>query len=215
MIRKTTEDELSRQPDLEDLEGYLWRREGARLAFLAAQVPDDQVIVEIGSNRGKSAAFLARGSKAGNGVKVHCVDLWETGGQGEYNHLGFDQPETHETFRRQIADVKVKSMIVEHQGHSVEVGENWTGPKVGLLFLDGDHRYEAVAADLEAWIPHLAEEAFICFHDYTKHERKSTQFPGVVQLVDEVLAAAETLGVDAHATRSGRLVTIRNTTVDE
>lgn len=203
-MRKTTEAELSRHPDLDQLEGYLWRREGARLAYLAERVPAGQVIVEIGSNRGKSACFLARGSKAGNGVKVHCVDLWTTGGQHpDYKYLAFDTDATLAKFRAQIAAVKVKSMIVEHQADSVATGESWSGAPIGLLFIDGDHHHSAVKADWEAWSPHLAPGAVVAFHDYTSYEPKSTQFPGVAKLVDRLI----TEGVLTDVTRSGRLVT--------
>lgn len=207
-IRKTTEDEITRHEDLDELEGFLWRREGARLAFLAATVQAGECIVEIGSNRGKSACFLARGSKAGAGVKVHCVDLWTLGGQQEYQHLGFDADETLDTFRRQLGVAKVKSMVVEHQGDSVETGRSWSGPPIGLLFVDGDHRYEAVKADTEAWLPHLAQDAWVCFHDYTKtFGPEVTHFPGVERYVPEFLASFD----HSDVTRSGRLVAVKLT----
>lgn len=205
-MRKTTEADLDRHPELERLEGYLWRREGARLAFLAARVPEGQCIVELGSNRGKSACFLAAGSKAGARVPVHCVDLWTDGGQrAEYGHLGFADQRTKDTFDRQIAETRVKGMIVEHQGDTVTTGEQWTGPPVGLLHVDADHHYESVRADTLAWLPHLAPGAWICWHDYTKHEPTCTQFDGVVRFVDEFLTA----GSAADASRAGRLVSAR------
>jgi predicted O-methyltransferase YrrM len=206
MMRKTSEDDISRHPEFDDLEGFLWRREGARLAWLAQRVPAGQSIVEVGSNRGKSACYLAAGSKQGAKVKVHCHDLWTDGGQGEYQHLGFDLPETLDKFREQISAARVKSMIVEHQGDSVDAGLAWAGGPIGLLFLDGDHRYEAVKADLAAWAPHVAPGGWIAFHDYTRGLRQCTQFPGVVQLVDELVHAAPR-GTDI--TRTGRLVAFR------
>jgi hypothetical protein len=33
------------------------------------------------------------------------------------------------------------------------------------LFIDGDHRYEAVRADFAAWQPHLAPGAIVAFDD--------------------------------------------------
>lgn len=203
-IRKTSDEEVTRHDDLGDLAGYLWRREGARLAWLAERVPAGQAIVELGSNRGKSACYLGRGSKAGARVQVHCVDLWTLGGQGEYQHLGFDAEETLATFRRQVADQKMKTIVVEHQGDSVAAAAEWAGPPIGLLFIDGDHRYQAVKADTEAWLPHLALGAWICWHDYTAtFGRNVTRFRGVERYVAEFLA---TYGVTDVA-RTGRLVT--------
>jgi hypothetical protein len=205
LVRTTTEQDLDRHPDLDTFEGFLWRREGARLARLASLVPAGECIVELGSNRGKSTCFLARGSKAGAGVKVHAVDLWTLGGQGEYQHLGFDLPETLDTFRAQVARAKVKSLVVEHHGSTVDVAAGWQGPTVGLLFVDADHRYESVCADLDAWAQHLALGAWVCFHDYTRFEPKATQFPGVVRAVDEWIDRVHPVEV----TRTGRLVAAR------
>lgn len=205
-IRVAGEDEMTRHDDLGDLAGYLWRREGARLAWLAERVPAGQVIVELGSNRGKSACYLGRGSKAGAKVPVHCVDLWTLGGQGEYQHLGFDAEETLATFRRQVADQKLKSLVVETMADSAAAGRDWSGPPVGLLFVDGDHRYDAVKADVEAWIPNLALGAWVCFHDYTAtFGRNVTRFPGVERYVHEFLATYGHVDV----ARTGRLVTVQ------
>jgi predicted O-methyltransferase YrrM len=201
-MKRAGEQDITRHPDLDRLEGYLWRREGARLAYLAGRVTEG-VIVEIGSNRGKSSCYLARGSKAGSKAKVYCVDLWDMGGQGEYQHLGFDLPATLQKFREQITESKVKSMIVEVKGDSVQIGKEWDKP-VGLLFIDGDHRYEAVKADLEAWLPHVVPGGTIAFHDYTKPFPKREQFPGVIKFVREWLKKT-----GHKATRTGRVVDVQ------
>src|SRR5256884_4232168 len=36
---------------------------------------------------------------------------------------------------------------------------------IDLLFIDGDHEYEAVRRDFEDWSPHLREGGIIIFHD--------------------------------------------------
>lgn len=198
-VPKTADVPILRFDDLGALDGYLWRREGALLARLASLVPGDQAIVELGSFKGKSACYLARGSKVGDGARVHAVDLWDLGGQGEYVHLGFDLAETFETFERQVAAAKVKTMVTAHKGASTDVAATWSGPPIGLLFIDGDHRYHAVKADLEAWLPHCAPGAWVAFHDYSR------QFPGVVEFVDEWLPASGVTDV----TRYCRIVAAR------
>src|SRR5690606_20084377 len=148
---------IMRFDHLHDLEGWLWRREGARLAYLASRVPAGQVIVEIGSYRGKSTAYLAHGSKAGNNVEVHAVDLWDLGGQLAANNdvHGYDAVETFETFDAQLRRAGVRSMVVAHKSDSVEAGLNWSGPPVGLLFIDGLHEREQIAREVDAWLPHM------------------------------------------------------------
>jgi len=210
-IRKTDESEITRLPQLEPLEGYLWRREGARLAYLAERVPNGQVIVELGSNRGKSSCFLATGSKAGNRVRVFCHDLWDLGGQGEAQHLGFDDPNILRIFDRQITEARVRSLVVQRKGDSVASGRSWNGASIGLLFIDGDHRQEAARADFDAWIPHIAPNAWVCFHDYSnpRHKTDFQQFPGVFYCVHEILNSEEYKGRVQDVTLTGRILAVK------
>lgn len=176
------------QPDLEGFEGYLESSEGPRLAFLASQVPEGLAIVEVGSFKGLSACYLARGSKAGAGNKVHCVDFWEVSGQ-EFQrhyeaHARFSDPTVFDTFQAKITRARVKTMVEVHKGSSVEIAAGWSQP-IGLLFVDADHHYDAVTADIRAWSPHLASGAVVAFHDYWRHDR----FPGVSTAVHEFVAA--------------------------
>ncbi len=49
-----------------------------------------------------------------------------------------------------------------------------------MLFIDGDHREEAIRLDLAAWSDKLAPRAIVLFHDYG-HPR----WPDVATVVDE------------------------------
>jgi hypothetical protein len=51
-----------------------------------------------------------------------------------------------------------------------------------FVFIDADHSYEAVAADIDAWLPKIRAGGLISGHDYG-HSR----FPGVKRAVDERL----------------------------
>ena len=59
------------------------------------------------------------------------------------------------------------------------VAPGWKLP-VGLLWIDGDHRYDAVRRDFECWEPHL--RGLVAFHDTIQPTLGSAQF------VDELLA---------------------------
>ena len=54
----------------------------------------------------------------------------------------------------------------------------WQGP-VRVLFIDGDHEASAVAADVEAWLPHLSPGGFLLLHDSTG----PAAFPGPAAVV--------------------------------
>lgn len=94
-----------------------------------------QTYLEVGVDRGKSLS-IAR-MVAQEGVRVVGVDLREDPGV-----------EGAEFYR----------------GNSVEVAKTFKG-KVNVLFIDGDHSYKGCKADIQAWLPHLAENGVILFHD--------------------------------------------------
>ncbi|CAK0840158.1 unnamed protein product [Prorocentrum cordatum] len=62
---------------------------------------------------------------------------------------------------------------------SVEASR-WVEPgSLDLVFIDGDHRYESVARDMEAWWPALREGGALAGHDFV------LTFPGVVRAATE------------------------------
>jgi len=60
---------------------------------------------------------------------------------------------------------------------SVQAAKEFEG-QVDFVFIDADHSYKSVKADIEAWLP--LTKHFICGHDYG-----TEKFPGVTQAVDE------------------------------
>ena len=45
---------------------------------------------------------------------------------------------------------------------SVEAAKNFTDEHFDAVYIDGDHRYEAVRADIDAWFPKIRNEGFLC-----------------------------------------------------
>lgn len=154
---------------------------------LAALVPPEECIVEIGTYRGASACWLASGAVGGLGAHVYTIDPHDlpgyrtTTGRGR-GGLDFTDPSIREDARAQIERCGLTEHITMIQGFSVEVGKAWEGPKVGLLFIDGDHRQDAVRRDFSAWEPHLAGDAVIAFDDY------AASHPGVPAAVSALVA---------------------------
>lgn len=59
--------------------GLVGRPTAERLAGIAADVPADQAIVEIGVFMARTTTFLAAGAQSGNGAHVYGVDPWTLG----------------------------------------------------------------------------------------------------------------------------------------
>lgn len=115
-------------------------------------------VAEVGALRGRSSFALLAGCPG----PVYCIDPW-------------DDPagESYPAFMENCGHF---DNLVPVTGLSPAAA---TGvPDVDMVFLDGGHDYEQVAADLAAWTPKARK--LICGHDYN-HQG----FPGVKQAVDE------------------------------
>ncbi|MBI2172702.1 MAG: class I SAM-dependent methyltransferase [Candidatus Aenigmarchaeota archaeon] len=143
-------DEINRYPDIP---GWLADEEGELLYRLAMECKDGE-IVEIGSWKGKSTVWLAEGSRAGRGLKIHAIDP----------HKGYDGKSTLKEFKDNIARAGVGGMIIPVVKTSEEAAKGFSKP-VGLIFIDGSHEYNDVKKDFELWFPRLVDGGVMAFHD--------------------------------------------------
>lgn len=153
---------------------------GVTLADFASTVPPDQAIVELGVFQGRTALLMAWGARQGNKAHVWGIDAWELAG----NTYG---PPFNEAGSRKWANYHVQSLgygrdISFVQGFAVEVAGEWTGPAIGLLFVDDDHSQQGARNAITAWAPHLAPGAVIAVDDYGHPD-----WPGVAWAVDELV----------------------------
>src|SRR5690606_33262491 len=162
------------------------------LADMAAQVPPDRAIVELGTYQGRTALFMAWGARQGQGAYVYAIDPWDLPGKrGPYNQnrggaLGkhrkaFTDPGTRNWARYNVRANGYANRVSLIRNFSVKAAEKWSAGPVGLLFVDGDHRYDAVRADVSAWARHLAPDAVIAFDDY------AATHPEVIRAVDDMV----------------------------
>jgi hypothetical protein len=150
--------------------------EGLVLKRYASMVPEDQAIVEIGAYKGRSMCWLAAGSNEGNKAPVFSVDLWEEGPGYALTRnkrripRPYAEPTTREAYEK-LRDEYGYGLVTPIRGDSPTIARQF-GPKnlqwpkpVGMLFIDGDHTEKGVAADVEAWLPKVAPDAIVAFHD--------------------------------------------------
>lgn len=119
-------------------------------------------IVEVGAWTGCTTMQLAMNSYV---RRVYAVDVWNNREVFE----GFLENTKHCLF----------TMIHPLRGESVFWASHWPGEyKADLIFIDAEHDYENVKADINAWWPHVISGGILCGHDYNTHE-------GVRRAVDE------------------------------
>jgi predicted O-methyltransferase YrrM len=151
------------------IEGYLI---GSDISFLqqkAQQLPQGGSYLEIGSWMGLSATiFVNELKKIGNiTAKVYCVDTW----RGSEEHQDLDIIKTdalYEKFLGNIRRVGSYDMITPFRGSSLEIAQEWTLPKLDMIFVDGDHTFEGCYEDVIAWYSKLREGGDMFGHDATE-----------------------------------------------
>ena len=168
------------------------------LARIASQVPLGQVIVEIGTHHAANLCNMAQAAKNGLGAKVYGIDAYGTGDiyRGRPHMLTRYTTADHATA---IANIKAHHLARQAKiivNTSTEAAQQWDGPKIGLLVIDGEHRYKSVLADYYAWQPHLADAATIAFDDYGGTVGKQ-----VIAAVATLTAAGELEPVQVIGTR--------------
>ncbi|MBN1535949.1 MAG: class I SAM-dependent methyltransferase [Anaerolineales bacterium] len=140
--------------------------EGRHLGWLASQVPKGGLIVEIGTLYGRSTSFIAIGAK--KDVRVYAVDCWE----GTHYHRMIQAVEY-------FTKLDLMSKIKIIKGYSTKVAKSFKG-SIDMLYIDGDHAYESVKADYNAWHPFIAKGGIVAFHDHVL-----PKYPGIVKFVTE------------------------------
>lgn len=144
--------------DVYDVPGMLTTVEFEYLYRLAKCNPGKGVIVEIGSRMGRSTIALARGTAAVDGEQVFAVDPHEPipeEGYDEYSEKAF------------LANLK-KAQVEDHVFPMVMTSEQaaagWNRP-IRMLWIDGDHQYDAVKLDYFLWERHLVDGGILAMHD--------------------------------------------------
>jgi hypothetical protein len=136
------------------------------LRRLAARVPADQAIVELGAFRGRSTGWLLAGAQRGHGAHVTTVDPWETRTGdyvGQVEGTGVAAWEAFQAHMTRVGATDAELTVI--RGYAAEVAAGWRGPVVGLLWHDAGHGADEVATDLAAWVPHIAPAGVVVLHD--------------------------------------------------
>jgi predicted O-methyltransferase YrrM len=141
-----------------------WLRHGPFATWLV-NAAQPRLIVELGSHFGYSYfAFCEAVRLAGLPTQCIAVDTW----QGD-EHTGYYGEEVYQTVLQQNEVYSSFSTLLRKT--FAEALADVPDGSVDLLHVDGRHFYEDVKEDFESWIPKLAQNAIVLFHDTMVHER--------------------------------------------
>ncbi|HET9270559.1 MAG TPA: class I SAM-dependent methyltransferase [Vicinamibacterales bacterium] len=144
--------------------GYMDPPELRWLAETAQALPSGSVWCEIGSWQGRSATAVAGGLQPG--CRLVLVD-------------NFSGPTTREMPNKVACQKRLQAAIAQMRawkpgiaielrvGDSEAVARTMPPASFAVVFIDGDHSYAKVAADITSWRPTLQPGGLFCGHDFT------------------------------------------------
>ncbi len=154
-------------------------------------------VVEIGSWKGKSTFALLSGCSG----MVYAVDHFKGSENSASDSFVGTSDEVYGEFTK---NVRMFENLIVYRMDSLSASKRFLDTKVDMVFLDGDHSYGGLKADIMAWLPKTKK--LICGHDYTgkfaaEHVQKLIKEEGgttVKFAVDELLG-------DVKLTESGEI----------
>lgn len=141
--------------------------------------------VEIGSHMGEGLQMLAATHLFN---KIHVIEPFK--GEEAFNT---DFKWTWEEVRQEwdLNTRHFKDIIQLHEAFSYEVVDKFFDNSINLVYIDGDHSYEAVKRDIELYLPKIRNRGILSGHDY------HTTWPGVMKAVNETLGTPDKVFQDS------------------
>jgi predicted O-methyltransferase YrrM len=118
------------------------------------QAEGENLFVEIGSYKGKSAAFMAvEIINSGKNIKFECIDpmilMGDYLNMPENEKMGYSAEEFHNRL------LPVKDYYKLHQMTSVDASKLYADNSIDFIMIDGDHSYEGVYNDITNFLPKM------------------------------------------------------------
>jgi predicted O-methyltransferase YrrM len=151
-----------------------WMADG-ELDWLYKQAKKMNSIVEIGSWKGKSTHALLSGCKG----TVTAIDHFQGSKNEERAHKEAKERDIFQDFMKNVGEFKNLKVLKMPSDEALELVE-----EADMIFIDGEHTYEAVKNDIKKWLPKAKK--LICGHDYN--------WLTVRQAVNEVLGEVKSAG---------------------
>lgn len=132
---------------------FLWRE--------ISRIPEGGIYVEVGSYKGGSAVLAALANPK---ARIYCVDIWQREDNKDV-YAPFDEWKRHTQYFPNIRAVKVEldALRLGPDKIAAEEGIPLDELVIDLLFLDGDHTFEGVLADLLIYEKYAKR---VCGHDF-------------------------------------------------
>ena len=146
----------------QDIPGFLGENEARFLGILAACVPAEGLIVEIGSFKGKSTVMIASVAAHYGLGPVVAIDP-HTAPSSTDPALG-TASSTFDDFQASLKSAALCEYVESHREFSSVVAKEWNRP-IRMLWIDGDHTFRGAKEDFALFSRHLVNGAVVALHD--------------------------------------------------
>ena len=153
---------------------------------LIADMPENVIMAEVGCYAGESTVMFLSSGKI---KKLYAIDPWST----DYDHS--DDPvsgclESTKTMRMvyddiPLAEAMFDANVMDNNKNVVKMKMTLDEafddlPPLDMIYIDGDHKYQAVVNDIVLAKKIVKKGGWITGHDY------NVQHPGVIKAVNEL-----------------------------
>lgn len=170
----------------QSIEGW-FNMENQYLELLEA-TPEEGIFVELGAYKGKSTSFIVTEMvNRGRNIKFTTVDTFEgdSGSTDKTEIEAYKKVNVSKMYEEFVANT---NHLHEHLetiiAKSNEAAQLFEDDSVDAIFIDAGHSYEAVIADIKAWLPKMKDGSIMAGHDYSG-------WPGVGKAVRELLGTPD------------------------
>lgn len=149
--------------------------------------------VEVGVKNGANARQII---STWEGKVLHLIDPWEQQDPSVYKERqDWTNFQDCKKECEQLRD-EYGPRIILHQAYSPQVSERFANDFLSFAYIDGNHSYDAVTADLHAWWSKVITGGVIGCHDYYN----DTNWPAHCEVKRAVDDWAAAIGVTVHHT---------------
>lgn len=138
------------------------------------------LLVEVGSWVGESAIAMLRNVWCES--NIFCVDPFTGNPKDDSSKalVYFGADRIRRTFKENLAPEYEQKRVTLLDVKSLDAVHSFEEETIDFVYIDAQHEYEDVKADIEAWVHKVREGGTIAGHDYCN------AFPGVIKAVDEI-----------------------------
>lgn len=125
-----------------------------------AHFPSGSHFVEVGSWKGRSAAYMAVSiANSGKDIQFDCVDTFK----GSIDHHGkFSAEGLYEQFKENTRGLHLNVRVQS----SLDAAAEYADASLDFVFLDASHEAIDVMADIHAWKPKLKPDGVLAGDDW-------------------------------------------------